>query len=394
MSEAHHIQIDLPAREGGPYDLVLCHGDGPAQLAAAALRFGDRPRFIVADENVAALHGRAFRGALGDPPMFVLPPGEWAKSLAAVERVANALVEAGVRRDAVLFALGGGALCDAAGFLAASLLRGIDHVLVPTTLLAMVDAAVGGKTAVNLAAGKNLFGAFHHPRFVLCDLSTLSTLSARDQRAGMAEVLKHALLEGERAVAHLEQHADKLRDAAPGALADVVRRAITYKAKIVAHDPREKIHEKKTKKARGTRPVALDGREILNLGHTIGHALEAASHETADPLRHGEAVALGLIAEARIARTLNLWPKGPDRLAALLRRLGLPVALDDSLRAMSQDRLRRALGADKKRQAAALPTTAADTKLRLIVLDGPGRPLGVALDAERALEILLGEKVG
>jgi len=263
---------------------------------------------------------------------------------------------------------------------------------VPTTLLAMVDAAVGGKTAINLPAGKNLFGAFHQPRFVLSDLATLSTLSQRDRRAGLAEVLKHALLEGERAVAHLEQHAEKLRDAAPSALVEVVRRAIAYKAKIVAHDPRERIatQERKTKKPRGTRPVALDGREILNLGHTIGHALEAASHDAAEPLRHGEAIALGLLAEARIARTLNLWPKGPDRLAAILRRLGLPDTLDHTLRTLSQDRLRRAMRADKKRLGAA----SAEAKLRLIVLDGPGRPLGVGLDAERALEILLGEKVG
>ena len=382
MSDAHLLQIDLPPREGGPYDVVICDGDGPEQLAAAALRFGDRPRFLVADEHVAELHGRAFRAALADPPMFVLPPGEWAKSLSAIERVANALVESGVRRDAVIFALGGGAACDAAGFLAASILRGVDHVLVPTTLLAMVDAAVGGKTAVNLAAGKNLFGAFHQPRFVLCDLSTLSTLAPRDRRAGLAEVLKHALLEGERAVAQIERDAEALRDDPPSALFDAVRRAIAFKAKIVAHDPRELRVPKKKKGM-----VALDGREILNLGHTVGHALEAASHHTSEPMRHGEAVALGLLAEARIARALNLWPKGPDRLAALLPRLGLPDALDATLRTLPHDRLRRAMGADKKRQS--------DTaKLRFIVVDGPGRPLGVQMDADRALEILLGEKVG
>jgi 3-dehydroquinate synthetase len=385
------VRIDLPAREGGPYEVVICDGDGPAHLAAAALRFGDRPRFLIADEHVAELHGAAFRAALGEPPMVLMPPGEWCKSLAAVERAAASLIALGAGRDAVLFALGGGALCDAAGFIAATLQRGVDHVLVPSTLLAMVDASVGGKTAVNLYAGKNMLGVFHQPRLVIADLQLLATLSVRDRRAGLGEILKHAMLEGERALDKLEAQATQLRDETPAAMVDVVRRAVAYKAKIVATDPRETRVPQATKssprKNARRRAVPLDGREILNLGHTVGHALEAASHVSGFALRHGEAVALGLLAEAHIGRTLNLWPKGPDRLLALLPRLGLPYSLADALRPLSVELLRSALLSDKKRKGGQADDR---DKLRLVLLDGPGRPLGVSLSVDRALEILVG----
>ena len=376
------LAIDLPAREGGPHDAIICRSDGLAQLTAAALRFGDRPRFLIADETVAGLHGAAVRAALGDPPLVLAPAGEAAKSLAVVERLASALVQHGVRRDAVLFALGGGALCDVAGFLAATLLRGIDHVLLPTTLLGMVDAAIGGKTAVNLPSGKNLVGVFHQPRLVLCDLHTLTTLPSRDRHAGLGEVLKHALLEGEAALRELELSAERLRDDPPAALFDVVRRSIEWKAKIVVLDPRERRGLRRKGRTTRSRPVVVDGREILNLGHTLGHALELASHKTGAPLRHGEAVGLGLLAEAHIGAALGLWTDGAERIESILPRLGLPHDLAAIWASLSVDVVRSALSADKKNT---------DDKLRFVLLDQPGRPLAVALDADRALEILLGD---
>jgi 3-dehydroquinate synthetase len=247
-------------------------------------------------------------------------------------------------------------------------------------------AAIGGKTAVDLPAGKNLIGAFHQPRLVLCDLRTLDTLDPRERRAALAELLKHALLDGETALAELESMAERLRDDPPYALFDVVRRSIAYKASVVVPDPREQRSMKRRPRAT-SRPVALQGREMLNLGHTVGHAIEIASHDGPTPLRHGEAVGLGLLAEARIGRTLNLWPAGPSRIGSLLPRLGLPHALDDLLRSLSVERVRGALGADKKQGAGS-------GQIVFVLLDTPGRALGVPLGATRALEILLGEKAG
>jgi len=207
-------------------------------------------------------------------------------------------------------------------------------------------------------------------------------LPARDRAAGLAEVLKHALLEGEAPLRALEAEAEALAAGPVESLLEVVRGAIAYKAKIVAADPRELLPPIA---GVGARPVSIEGRITLNLGHSIGHALERASHDTPDPLRHGEAVALGLLAEAQLGRQLGLWADGPRRLAALLPRLGLTRELAATLRRQSVEVIRTSLAADKKRQ---------DGRLRFVLLDLPGRALAVTLDGARAVEMLLSENIG
>ena len=362
MTDRHRVNVPMPVAEGGPYDVVVYRGsDGPDALRAElALLFTGRRFVVVCDAGLE--RGPAWASALR-APLVTSPAGEPAKTLAAVEVLAQALVQQGVDRDTVLVVIGGGAVGDAAGFVASTLLRGIDYVQVPTTLLAMVDSSIGGKTAVNLPAGKNLLGAFHQPRLVFADLCWLETLPARERAAGLGEVLKHALLGGEDALRAVECNAEALACGPLHALFDVVVQAVTYKANVVAADPRE----------RGTQRI------MLNLGHTVGHALERASREHADPLRHGEAVALGLLAEAQLGRALGHWPQGPERLSALLPRLGIPHALTSTLADLSDEVMETALSADKKRAGGAL---------RFVLLAAPGRPVIVALDGVAAVEML------
>ena len=352
----------MPPLEGGPYDAIVHrapHGQD-ALRAELEARFPGRRLVVVCDADVT--RGPAWAETLR-APLVMSEAGERAKSLSAVEGLASRIVAHGVDRDTLIVAIGGGAVGDSAGFVAATLLRGIDYVQVPTTLLAMVDSSIGGKTAVNLPAGKNLLGAFHQPRLVFADLSWLETLPARDRAAGLGEVLKHALLGGEDALSSLERDADALARGPVDALFDMVVQAVTYKANVVAADPRE----------RGTQRI------MLNLGHTFGHALERASHEHADPLRHGEAVALGLVAEAQLGLALGHWPEGPARLAALLPRLGIAQTLTSTLARLSDEVMETALLADKKRAGGAL---------RFVLLAAPGRPLIVGLDGAAAVEML------
>ena len=362
MTDRRRIAVPMPASEGGPYDAVVYRGAaGPEALREElASRFPDRRLVVVCDAGLG--RGHKWAEALRAPLVESLA-GEPAKSLAAVGELAQALLAQGVDRDTVLVAIGGGAVGDSAGFLASTLLRGIDCVQVPTTLLAMVDSSIGGKTAVNLPAGKNLLGAFHQPRFVFADLAWLETLPARDRSAGLGEVLKHALLGGEEALRAIEHDAEALASGPYEALFDVVVQAVTYKAGVVAADPRE----------RGTQRIAL------NLGHTVGHALERASHEHDDPLRHGEAVALGLLAEAQLGRALGHWQEGPARLSAVLPRLGIAPALTSTLASLSDEVMVTALSADKKR---------AGGVLRFVLLAAPGRPVIVPLDGIVAVEML------
>ena len=380
------VPVPVPESEGGAYDAFIVRDDsrGDVLRAESQRLFADRPRFLLADRDVAARYAHRVRAALGGCPVITVQPGEAAKTLAEVERVAGELVALGIDRSAVLFALGGGALGDLAGFVAATMLRGVDYVHLPTTLMAMVDSSIGGKTAVNLPAGKNLIGAFHQPKLVLSDLSTLSTLAARDRTAGLGEVLKHALLVGESQVAAIEAHADALRQGPVESLFDVVCAAVAYKAHVVAADPRER-------KRALSREEHATGRITLNLGHTIAHGLETASHQTNDPLRHGEAVLLGLHAEAIIGARLGYWPAGPARLSALMPRLGLHTDLHRCLSRLAPPGVGatanvflNALQADKKREGG---------RLRFVLLEaGPGHVREVLLDARRAMEILASEK--
>ena len=275
-----------------------------------------RPVALVADGRVLELH----RPRL-DARVHVVPSGEAAKSLAAVERLWNELA---LDRGGVVVALGGGCTTDAAGFVAATYLRGLAWVAVPTTLVAQVDAAIGGKTAVNLGKGKNLVGAFHLPERVVVDPAVLATLPARERRAGMAEVVKTGLLAG--------------RTLWTGPEDEMVRRAAAYKAAVCLSDPLEKGR-----------------RSVLNLGHTFAHALEAASGYG---LRHGEAVALGLTAALRLSiEHLGLEPDVLEEVERVLEPK--PVRVDPDV-AWS------ALARDKKAKGG---------RIRLVLLEAPGKPV-------------------
>ena len=255
---------------------------------------------LITDKNVAAHYT-----VVGDP--LVIEPGEASKSFASYQAICNELVQRGLDRGSAIVALGGGVVGDLAGFVASTLYRGIPVVQVPTTIVAMTDAAIGGKTAIDLPAGKNLVGAFWQPRLVACATDTLVTLPARERRAGFGELWKYALLDGQAlwdAVAACAAWAAGPDGVAPpAALRSVIDRAIAYKAEIVGRDERELTGQ----------------RALLNLGHTVGHAIESASG-----MLHGEAVGLGLVAACRVSASVLGTPDLSADVAAALAASGLP----------------------------------------------------------------------
>jgi 3-dehydroquinate synthase len=270
--------------------MTTSRGAVPYVLAAGALAridaelaplFAARRSFVVSDENVAPLHAAAVAARLR-APLLALPAGEGHKTLAAAERVARWLLQGGVERRDLVVAVGGGVVTDLAGFAAAITLRGLDWVAVPTTLLGMVDAAVGGKTGVDLDLGKNLLGAFWQPAAVVADPRALATLDRRQLRAGMAEVVKAALISPEAMRDLVDRHAGKLVAGELDGVEPLLAGTVRVKAEVVAADERE-----------GGRRAAL------NLGHTLGHALEAATGY--GRFLHGEAVAWGMLAALRLA---------------------------------------------------------------------------------------------
>ncbi|MFN8532338.1 MAG: 3-dehydroquinate synthase [Dehalococcoidia bacterium] len=289
--------------------------------------------WLLADERAAALHGETALAALAGAGLAatlrIVPSGESSKDLAVAAELFRWLAAQRAERRDTVVALGGGVTGDLAGFVAASFLRGIALVQVPTTLLAMTDSSVGGKTGVNLPEGKNLVGAFHQPRFVLADVDVLRTLPDRERCAGWAETIKHALIRDPALLDTLEQDAGPLLTLDRDRLVDVVGRSMAVKAEVVSADERE------------------DGlRMILNYGHTAGHALEAAGGYTA--LLHGEAVAVGMAAAAKIGVALGVTPPELEhRQNALIARFGLPLRAEG----LPFDRALSALAFDKKVRA-------------------------------------------
>ncbi|OAM89594.1 3-dehydroquinate synthase [Termitidicoccus mucosus] len=313
------------------------------RAAVAQLEREGRRVAVLTDRNVAARQAAALKAMFGGAPMLVTGAGESVKSFAELERVMDFLAENRLDRAGVLVAAGGGVIGDLGGFAAAAWLRGIDFWQVPTTLLAMVDSSVGGKTGVNLKAGKNLAGAFHQPRAVFIATGLLATLPPREFAAGMAEVIKYGLLGDAALFAQLER--EPLTVASP-ALAAVVRRCCEIKAAVVESDERELAKE--------------GGRALLNLGHTFGHAIEQVAGY--GEYLHGEAVAIGLAAAARLSARLGL-PVGGDEIARVERVLAahaLPARLREALPLES---LMAAMARDKKVRAGTL---------RFVVLKSPG----------------------
>jgi 3-dehydroquinate synthase len=270
-----------------------------------------RHALIISNHTVAPLYlERVARGLDGLRwSSFLIDDGEAHKSFINVGLALDALATLGATRDACVIALGGGVVGDLAGFTAACWMRGIDFIQMPTTLLAMVDSSVGGKTGVNLPAGKNLAGAFHQPRAVVADIDTLDSLPEREFRAGIAEIIKGAAIGDAPFFTWLEQHAQALNTRDETALVQAIAAKVRYKAGVVARDETEQGE-----------------RALLNLGHTFGHALETAGHYTA--LLHGEGVAIGMLLAARLSERLGMSaPADTLRLEHLLKAVGLPTTV-------------------------------------------------------------------
>jgi len=282
--------------------------------------------FVIADERAAALHGEMLNRVLAEAPTLAISGDEEAKTLESVSKVWDWLIAMGAQRRDALVAFGGGVVCDLVGFAAASYLRGVGLINVPTTLLAQVDASVGGKTGVNHARGKNLIGAFYQPLCVVADTSLLTTLSARAFANGMAEVAKMAMILDADLFSRLEQAAPSLAPSAPEQLTPFISRSIELKAEIVERDERES-----------------GDRMLLNYGHTVGHALEAsAGYGT---LLHGEAVAVGMQAASFISERMGmLQSQDVRRQTELLSALALPLRWT-----ASGDEIVGRLSLDKKR---------------------------------------------
>jgi 3-dehydroquinate synthase len=329
----------------GMYPLFL--GDSAVEALTSSLetlQMQGRRFAWVTDDQIAQVHGAFFRRLFEEAPCCVLPAGEQTKSLASVETVCRLCATHGLDRMSQLIAVGGGVIGDLVGYTAASYLRGIDFVQVPTTLLAMVDSSVGGKTGVNLPEGKNLVGAFHQPKAVYMIPECLKTLPQREFASGMAEVIKGGLL-GDKFL-FMDLVTEPCLSATDPKIFEIIRRACELKARIVHEDPCEEAH--------------ASGRALLNLGHTFGHAIEAvAGYST---YLHGEAVAIGTCLAARLSQEIgNIAPDAVTQIRELFERYGLPTTLRSPL---SIDALMDSMMRDKKNRSGVL---------RLVILEAIGQ---------------------
>ena len=343
---AQDVTIDLGERS---YRIAI--GDG---LLADASTYNSLPcasaALIVSNTTVAPLYAMTLRTALAGRYAQIhevqLPDGEAHKTWQTLNLIFDALLSNGCDRKTVLFALGGGVIGDMTGFAAASYMRGVPFVQVPTTLLAQVDSSVGGKTAINHPLGKNMVGAFYQPQLVVCDLATLDTLPPRELSAGLAEVIKYGPIYDMAFFGWLEQNIDALMARDRAALAHAVRRCCEIKAEVVGQDERES-----------------GLRAILNFGHTFGHAIEAGMGYGA--WLHGEGVAAGMVMAAELSRRLGLVDGAfVGRLTALIQRAGLPTRGPVLDAADNAGRYLDLMRVDKKAEAG---------EIRFIVIDGPGQ---------------------
>ncbi|MGN1057668.1 MAG: 3-dehydroquinate synthase [Comamonas sp.] len=349
MTETRQIvAIDLGDRS---YDIVIA-----AQSLAAAATYAQCPdaaqALIVTNDTVAPLYAaqlqRALQTKYAAVHTVVLPDGEAHKNWQTLNLIFDALLSHGCDRKTVLFALGGGVVGDMTGFAAASYMRGVPFVQVPTTLLSQVDSSVGGKTAINHPLGKNMIGAFYQPQLVVCDLATLDSLPPREVAAGLAEIIKYGPIADMQFFAWLEDHMDALRQRDRDALMHAVQRSVEIKAWVVGQDEKE---------------AGL--RAVLNFGHTFGHAIEAGMGY--GTWLHGEGVGAGMVMAAHLSQRLGLVDaEFVTRLTRLIERAGLPTrgaildAQDNAGAYLEHMRV------DKKAQAGAI---------RFVLIDGPGKAL-------------------
>jgi 3-dehydroquinate synthase len=295
---------------------------------------------VISDTNVARLFGdrvsRSLTSAGFQPTLITIPAGEESKTLARAGVICDQMIAAGLDRKSFVIGLGGGVISDISGFIAAIFLRGIPHVQIPTTLLAMVDSSIGGKTGVNTRDGKNLIGAFHHPALVIDDVDVLKTLSRREFNQGFAEIIKHAV------IADAEMFTT-LNDVNPENLVPLIRRNIELKSKIVAKDERDRTGE----------------RALLNFGHTVGHAIERAGDYR--KFLHGEAISLGMVAACDVSMKKAGLPRDQrDAIVDLLRQFDLPTQLPKDF---PRERIFEALRFDKKFESG---------KIRFVITSGIG----------------------
>jgi 3-dehydroquinate synthase len=364
------LDIKVPGSAETTYRVAIGAGLLPSVWSALEATSAGRHPFVITDENVVAagLRDRLLQGR--DVPTYVIrPAGEASKNIGTVIAIVEAMEKAYLGRDALVVALGGGTVGDSAGFAAAIFKRGVPVVQIPTTTVAQADSAIGGKTGVDSSLSKNAFGAFRHPAAVYVDVAALKTLDERQYRSGLVESVKHGLIADREYFEFLESHLDALLARDMGTLETVARYNCTIKGAVVAEDPQEK-----------------NRRRILNYGHTIGHAVEAASGYE---LLHGEAVAVGLVAAGRIEMELGLAEPGRlDRVRGVLEKLGVPVKLPPNL---AEDNLIDIVRHDKK---------AVDRWPRFVLLEGIGRvhcengQYAVPVDrevVEKALRLMIGD---
>jgi 3-dehydroquinate synthase len=286
-------------------DLLGSIGERVDALLSGGVAAGKQRVFVVTSPEIWRLHGQELAAGFAvSLTVLDVPAGEQHKRLSTIERLLEELAQHGADRDSILLAFGGGVIGDMTGFLAATYMRGIRYVGVPTTALAQIDSSVGGKTGVNLAAGKNLAGAFHHPLAVYADIATLATLPANELRAGLQEAVKAGIILDRNLFEALDEHSAAILSGDTVALAKVIAAAVRVKADVVSQDEKES-----------------GIRMLLNLGHTLGHAIEAATHY--NQLLHGEAVAWGMLAAIRIAQQRGkITADAANRMDRVLRTYG------------------------------------------------------------------------
>ena len=349
------VRLHVELAGGNAYPILL--GDGLLERPGLLDEFVGSQALVVSNATVAGAYLPRLQRGLNAPQVDVLEigDGERFKTLETYAAILDLLIEKRHNRTTTVIALGGGVVGDVAGFAAATYQRGVGLVQIPTTLLALVDSSVGGKTAVNHPAGKNLVGAFHQPRAVIADIDVLRTLPKREFRAGLAEVAKYGVIADAPFFAWLERHLDELLSGDAQALVHAVRRCCAIKAEVVAEDEREQGR-----------------RAILNFGHTFGHAIEAVTRYRR--YLHGEAVAIGMAMAMHLSARLGRIDNADNqRLRQLLRRAGLPLTAPE----LSPQAILQAMAMDKK---------AVDGRLRLVLCDGIG---SVSITAEAPQNAIL-----
>ncbi len=356
-SHASLVQVDTP---GGRYDIHIGSGlIGGTEAWTGLPRAADG--VIVSNPTVWALYGPALVAAMAPHHRRVthvlLPDGEQHKDWQSLQRIYDHLLGTGCDRKTLLYALGGGVVGDITGFAAATYMRGVPFVQVPTTLLAQVDSSVGGKTAINHPLGKNMIGAFYQPVRVVCDIAALRTLPQRELVAGLAEVIKYGPIHDDHFLDWIEEHLDALLAGEPDALSRAVRRSCEIKASVVGADERESGQ-----------------RAILNFGHTFGHAIEAGLGF--GTWLHGEAVGCGMVLAARLSAELDLVPAAyADRIERLLARAGLPTRAPW----FAGERWLALMSHDKKAEAG---------EIRFVLIESPGHAAVRSAPEARVLDVI------